>query len=77
MPKTLPGRKRGGKYRGFFYRQERGWCAHDCGRMVPLRDSDGRPLKDPKLPQKLVREAHARWLMVCWSSDFCAKRFPL
>jgi hypothetical protein len=63
MPKTSSGRKRGGKNRGYFYRKGRGWHVVDSGQMIALLDSQGNKLKDPKLPDRVVREAHARWLL--------------
>ncbi|MEM8944370.1 MAG: hypothetical protein AAGD11_04230 [Planctomycetota bacterium] len=63
MAKSTAGRKKGGKNQGFFYRSGTGWFANDCGRMIPLADSEGNRLRERKLPVALVREAHARWLV--------------
>jgi len=53
--------ERCGHNRGYFYRKGRGWYANDNGRMTSWRDPSGQVLKDPKTPDKIVREAHARW----------------
>jgi len=63
MAKTHPGRKKGGRNRGFFYRSGRGWYVKNGSQFLPLRDLDGQHLKDPKCDDRTVKEAHARWLL--------------
>ncbi|QDV73192.1 tyrosine-type recombinase/integrase [Botrimarina mediterranea] len=62
MTKKRAGRKGGKSSRGFYFRSGRGWYALRDGKSYPLLDADGVHHKDPKLPERVARESHARWL---------------
>jgi integrase len=58
-----PGRKSGGRNKGYWHYKGRGWFTTDSGKRVPLRGEDGTHLIDPLLPEEEVKKAYARWLL--------------
>lgn len=62
MPKKKAGRKGGKSSRGFYFHSGRGWYAMQDGKPYSLLDTDGLHHEDPKPPEKIARESHARWL---------------
>lgn len=68
------GRKGGKHNRGFYFRSGRGWYALAEGLSYPLCGTDSEHLKDPKTPERLLREAHARWLTERDKADREARR---
>ncbi|MFN0244175.1 MAG: hypothetical protein ACKVWV_14900, partial [Planctomycetota bacterium] len=59
--KASPGRRKGSRNRGYFYRTGRGWFAKDAGRFIPLADSEGGRLRDRTCPAETVQDAYARF----------------
>ena len=63
MAKKRSGRKKGGHNKGFYYRKNRGWCAVEGSKRIPLRYEDGQPIRDAQADERDVREAYARYLL--------------
>lgn len=58
------GRRSGSRNKGYFYRTGRGWFSKGKnGRFVALMDEHGERLREKDIPESVVREAHARWLL--------------
>ena len=63
MEKSLGGRKRGTRNKGYFYRSGRGWYTTEGKRMLALRYEDGEHIKDPKTDERDLKEALARHIL--------------
>jgi len=63
MVRKRIGRRKGRATKGFFFRDGRGWFTKDQGKFVPLTDSQGEKLKDPDLPEAVVKQAYAEFLV--------------
>jgi integrase len=61
MGKSKPGRKRGGRPRGYYFTKGRGWFALDGRRGVPLCWPDGRHIMEKNTPQEAILQAYRRW----------------
>jgi integrase len=53
-------RCKGSVNRGYFYRAGRGWSATIHGSKLQLTDAGGSPLRDRKIPKKVLEEASRR-----------------
>ena len=58
-----PGRRKGRRNRGYFYRKGRGWVASDRGKMVLITFPDGTPIRDRQVEESVLKEAYARFLV--------------
>ena len=71
-----PGRRKGRRNRGYFYRKGRGWVASDRGKMVPITFPDGTP-KQEEAMLKYANRALRIAIKVCirtgarYFSEFC------
>ena len=63
MARKKLGRAKGRRTKGYFYRSGRGWYTKDRSRFLPLAYEDGQHIKDPRVDERLVQEAHARLLL--------------
>ncbi len=63
MTRKKIGRTKGSRNRGYFYRSGRGWYTKEQGRFIPLLYEEGDRIKDPKVDEQIVKEAHARHVL--------------
>lgn len=60
----MPGRKRGGPHRGYWFRTGCGWyITLSGGESVPLCDTEGKHIRDRHAPQDLLRQSYAYGLV--------------
>lgn len=60
----MPGRKRRGHNRDYWFRTGRGWyITLPGGKSIPLRDPEGKHIRDRHAPQDLLRQSYAQWLV--------------
>jgi hypothetical protein len=64
MPKKSKGRRKGSRNKGYFYRTSHTvWVAQEGKRFIPLTDKNGVRLRDASIPEAVVKEAYARFLL--------------
>ena len=69
-----PGRRKGHRNRGYFYRKGRGWVASDRGKMVPITFQDGIPIRDRQVEESVLKDVYARFLVDKQAADAAADK---
>ena len=58
-----PGRHKGSRNKGYWFRAGRGWYTTDNGQKIPLRDEKGNHYKDLDTPEELIQQSYARHVL--------------